>query len=225
MPRAILENNVNAVKDILKVNSANRNLDLSYEFSRAVNQGTAEMVKVFLDDGRYDPGQFYNVALFDAIKREKTEMLKHLLEDKRVDPTVGENAIYYAAQHKRTESVKIFLEDGRVDPSVNYGYSIIFAKWNGDVEMAAALIQDTRMDPSCSTRSWLIDSLYKRDGVYNILGGYIQKLRDKEDIFICNSGIDQLILFFLAGNLINENMVFDNFIDLLNNTLSVQSKI
>jgi ankyrin repeat protein len=151
MIKSIRNNDVAQVKLLLLSDS----IDLIDDnpISCASSRGFTEIVQLLLNDGRADPTDDSNYALYIASKNGHIEVVRLLLQwssgTKRVDPTADDNcAIRIASENGHIEIVLLLLQDPRVDPSADGNQAIRYASENGHVEVVRLLLEDPRVDPS-----------------------------------------------------------------------------
>jgi len=123
MINSIRNNDVAQVKQLLQSDS----IDLidGNPISCASSRGFTEIVQLLLKDGRADPTDDDNYALYSACKNGHVEVVKALLQDPRVDPSVNNNeAIRWASSKGHTEVVRLLLQDPRVDPTPGIPFAL-----------------------------------------------------------------------------------------------------
>jgi hypothetical protein len=127
----------------------NPSMNDNYPIQRASELGSANIVRILLQDKRADPSAQNNYAIQVASLNGHAEVVKLLLQDERVDPSARDNtAIQFASLNGHAEVVKILLQDGRVDPSAEQNMAIRWASDRGHLEVVKLLLQDERVDPS-----------------------------------------------------------------------------
>lgn len=147
MIKSIRNNDVAQVKLLLLSDS----IDLidGNPISCASSRGFTEIVQLLLNDGRADPTDDSNYALYIASKNDHVDVVRLLLQDPRVDPSADDNcAIRIASENGHVDVVRLLLEDPRVDPSADDNQAIRYASENGHIEVVRLLLEDPRVDPS-----------------------------------------------------------------------------
>lgn len=97
-------------------------VDLTNSDSIIIEAATSfpEILKLFLDDGRLDPGFQNNTAIFRACEQGYFENIKLLLADPRVnpvDPNMEISCFKVAFLNNDLKSIKVLLKDPRIDPT------------------------------------------------------------------------------------------------------------
>ena len=136
---AISENNIDMVKSLLP------NLDPSFNSNSAIRlairSGNLEIVKVLMQDTRFNPTVGTDCLIMLASSEGHLEIVKILLLDFRFDPSYYDNnAIKSASAHKHWDIVKILALDPRVDPSAGDNCVIKFAVENSRLDIVKELI-------------------------------------------------------------------------------------
>jgi ankyrin repeat protein len=136
-------------------------LDLHCAFLEA-SKGDVEIMKLILDDKRYDPSCFDNESIISASAHGFYDAIKLLLLDKRVDPAAQSNqAIISASQiYGNTECVKLLLSNNKVDPSAQDNQAFIEACYAGNLETVKLLLADPRIDPAAQCDQGFIEACY-----------------------------------------------------------------
>jgi hypothetical protein len=146
-------------------------------FKLAITRQLPEVVKLLLEDSRFDPSVRNNEALRLALdigsqdrivldRNAKTkDIIMMLLQDRRVDPSVNNNeAIKVACRYGWADVVEMLLQDSRVDPSCNENHLIILAirgDWYVNQKIVEMLLQDKRVDPSANNNEAIRTATFK----------------------------------------------------------------
>ena len=133
----------------------------------ASRYGHLEVVKLFLEDQRFDPSEHDNnpfilhsprcyvvwylipSPISWACANGHLEVVKLLLEDKRVDLIVDHDnvAIIIASFNGHLKVVKLLLKDERVDECHGKGNALRCASGQGHLEVVKLLLEDEEIDP------------------------------------------------------------------------------
>ncbi|KAJ3168164.1 hypothetical protein HDU88_001602 [Geranomyces variabilis] len=114
-------------------------------------QGSLDILKLVLADGRTRPFFSWKPAIHNAVFREMNDVAIYLLQMMRSEPS----AIYDLVRLLRTATVrpnmtilKMLILDYGVDPSSKSNVAIRVASRKGDVEFVRHLLCDSRVDPT-----------------------------------------------------------------------------
>lgn len=113
----------------------------------AISNGHSEVVKLLLEDGRFDPSINNCETLVDASKRGLSEIVKLLLNDVRIENAKLQDAFIGAVEYGHSKVVQIFLDAG-VDPSADNNYALRCAVDMGNENLVNILLKDERIEPS-----------------------------------------------------------------------------
>eukprot|EP01134_Creolimax_fragrantissima_P001097 CFRG1097T1 len=126
-------------------------------------RGHTDVVRVLLKNGRVDPGEKQNQALYNASFHGHTEVVKLLLESDGVNPMAeGNRAFLFACRKGNTEIIRLFLKDRRMrlQPHIR---ALGFACRGGHVDAVDLLLKDGRCDPTARTSESLRFAVHNRN--------------------------------------------------------------
>ena len=177
--KAVKYGNVDIVKLLLEDERSNPTLDYIIE---AIKKEYIEILKLLLANGRVDPGETDNQAIFTACSLGYREVTIILLNDDRVDPSDTREDIFgylivenhsisqpekirygrnpklrVSSEDERLAILEILLADARVDPSIDDGSALIYALDVKYFKIFNRLLADKRINPNL-LGSELLDS-------------------------------------------------------------------
>jgi ankyrin repeat protein len=129
----------------------------------AAAKGHVKMLKLLLDDKRFNPAANDNEALMAAVKAGQIESVEILLNDRRVNPAAnGNEALRLAASRGSAAIVQLLLLYG-VNPAADSNQAVLLAAKNGHTAILDLLLNYRQVDfrvinPSAvspKTREWL----------------------------------------------------------------------
>lgn len=114
----------------------------------------AEMVEVYMEDGRLDSSRCLRQALEQGAG---DAIVQYLLDCKGVDPSENNcEAVLTAIKLGYTNAVLRMLQDGRVNPSGHENLFLETAVQAGDTEVVGALLKDERVHVTAEqAQAWL----------------------------------------------------------------------
>lgn len=111
-------------------------------------KGYVNILKILLDDERFNPSESHNLALRKACEGGHIHCIEVLLKDTRVDPSACHNdALISACECGQYEVVSILLKESRVNPCDLDNAAIGTAIIRNDVNMVKLLLNDDRVNP------------------------------------------------------------------------------
>jgi hypothetical protein len=113
--KAVQNNNVDAIKCLLKVEYIDPALNDNEPLIRAIKNNSSALFELLLKDPRVNPAARNNLAVRIATSKNKTDMLQLLLADPRVNPSDMDNdALIKAAYMNNHDSAKMLLGYGKL---------------------------------------------------------------------------------------------------------------
>lgn len=138
----------------------------------AAIKGHHKIVESLLKDGRADPNEYVEAAMFRAILSGYHKIVKLVLEDGRYDPSKNNNWLINMASSKgQVKILKLLLNDPRVDPTARDNQVIRNVAKKKDVEMLRALVEDGRADLSVA----------RQNGCSDIIDRLLEELKHEND--------------------------------------------
>ncbi len=110
----IRNKNVSELKKFLKEEKTNYFGNASVILTHVSEFGKNDMLKILLNDERFDPSIFNNNALLIAVVKNNFETVKLLLSDHRVDPTDKFNYAIRTAANQNESIFNLLWNDSRV---------------------------------------------------------------------------------------------------------------
>lgn len=137
-------------------------------------KGYLEIVKLLLNDLRFDPGYRNNSAIIEAARNGHIEIVKLLISDSRVDPsTLGNQAFIFACSNGNLEIYNLLIQDLRVNPSETLNLPLQCASENGHIHIVKKLLHDTRVNPALpSNKSIVSAAMNGHIEIYTLLMTY-----------------------------------------------------
>lgn len=124
----------------------------------ACHHGLVEVVRVLLEDGRWDPASQIEACLHTAVFEGHATILQLLLEDGRANPdTYLLNYLCRLSDKGRVDMIRMLLSDPRSDPTQNGSWAMEYACKYGHIETVRALLEDGRADiiaNDCIPKTW-----------------------------------------------------------------------
>ncbi|KAJ3230000.1 hypothetical protein HDU81_004833 [Chytriomyces hyalinus] len=127
------------------------------ELRKTVEERNTAIIQMLLQDGRCDPGESDQTALFKCIIGKNTSAFKLLLSDEsgRVDPSKHAERLYYTMiQYNTPEMFEAFLQDARVSPTSGH---LAKAVANRNSAIVKLLLEDKRAIPNAAMFEKAID--------------------------------------------------------------------
>jgi ankyrin repeat protein len=123
--------NIDKVKELLKDPSI-QNILPKRQINRALvaasTYGHADIVKLLLQDGRFDPSYEKNWAIEIACENGHEDVVELLLQDERTNPSNCNCSLKWASKNGHIKVVEMLLQDGRSEPTADNQYAIKHAK-------------------------------------------------------------------------------------------------
>jgi len=129
----------------------------AYQFYLACHRGYDDIVKIFLNDEKFNicKSTYYSFSV--AAQNNHFETVKLLLDSKKdfIENDFND-AIAQVSRSGKLEMVKLLLTDKRINPSSNKNLSIRVASLGGHIEIVKLLLSDTRVNPCDSDNGAII---------------------------------------------------------------------
>ena len=145
--RAAKHGNVTMLHYMLTVDQAFTRKEQHLALCQAAGYGQHTVVKILLDDGRFDPAWANNDALTCAAMNGHMACVQLLLDDPRSRPDDCDNrALAYAADAGHYDVVHALLQKENVDPFAMQGRAIRWAAAKGHLQVVRKLFHVAQSD-------------------------------------------------------------------------------
>jgi ankyrin repeat protein len=132
---------------------------LNSGFETVCQFGHLDLVMLFLEWKKVDPGWNNNAAFVQACKNGHEMIVRRLLQDERVDPVDDDQqALFEAMQENHLNILELLLQDQRIDPTMDDNDLFISCCRAGNSEAARLLFDDERVDPSDNFNQAIVDA-------------------------------------------------------------------
>lgn len=130
-----------------------RRPQLSSDFTRAANyaakNGHVEVLKVFMEDVRFDFYRMFSLAVYSICQSGHMDALRFVLQDPRVShASAYSHAFSLAVEAGCAKAVTFLLNEKGVIPSPGHAGAIKSAAMSGHTDVMRIILQDGRFDPT-----------------------------------------------------------------------------